>query len=84
MHRRAVPVKVNAIPSVVTASVIPQLCGVRRKLSIKSGDSGHRWTKEGLWILSIWTSLKPLTWSPATSFSLHWRDMDLTGGLFGG
>jgi len=32
----------------------------------------------------IWTSVRPLTWSPTTSFSLNWREMDLMGGLFGG
>ncbi|TRZ12817.1 hypothetical protein HGM15179_014273 [Zosterops borbonicus] len=29
----------------------------------------------------IWTSVKPLTWSPTTSFSLNWREMDSMNGL---
>jgi len=33
---------------------------------------------------SIWTSVRPLTWSPTTSLPLNWREMDLVGGLFGG
>ena len=33
--------------------------------------------------MSIWSSVRPLTWSPTTSFSLNWRDRDFTGGLFG-
>ncbi|KAJ7423205.1 hypothetical protein WISP_34645 [Willisornis vidua] len=33
---------------------------------------------------SIWTSLRPLTWSLAMPFSLKWRDVDLMDGVFGG
>jgi len=32
-------------------------------------------------MLSLWASVRPLTWSPTTSFSLNWSDMDLMGGL---
>lgn len=39
--------------------------------------------EEGL-ASSIWTSVRPLTWSYMTSLSLHWRERDLKGKLFGG
>jgi len=32
----------------------------------------------------IWSSVRPLTWSPTTFFALNWRDMGLMGGLFSG
>ena len=34
--------------------------------------------------VSYLDSVKPLTQSPTTPFSLNWRDMDLMGGLFRG
>jgi len=45
-----------------------------------------RWSDytSGKGMSSIWIHLKPLTWSPTTSFSLNWGDMDLMGGLLGG
>ena len=36
------------------------------------------------WMSSTWISVKPLTWSLTTSFSLNWRGEDLKDGLFGG
>jgi len=39
--------------------------------------------KNKIWTLSIWTSVRPLTRSATTSFSLNWKDTDLMGGLFG-
>jgi len=36
------------------------------------------------WMSSIWTSAKPSTWSPTTSFFLNQGDLHLMGGLFGG
>lgn len=30
----------------------------------------------------VWSSVKPLTWSPITFFSPNWKHMDLMGGLF--
>jgi len=44
----------------------------------------HQWTGEELEMSSLWTSVRPLTWSPTTSFSLDQKKMDLMGGLFGG
>ena len=35
-------------------------------------------------MLFTWTSARPLTWSPTTSLSLNWREMDLKSRLFGG
>ena len=35
-------------------------------------------------VSSTLTSVRPLTQSPTTSFSLNWRDTDLRDGLFGG
>ena len=34
--------------------------------------------------LSIWTSVRPLTQSPTTFFTLNWREMGLMGELFSG
>ena len=31
---------------------------------------------EELWMLPVWTSVRALTWSPTTSFSLIWRVVD--------
>ena len=39
---------------------------------------------EGRWMLSSWTSAKPLTWSLTTSFSLNWRGVDFEDGLLDG
>ena len=36
---------------------------------------------KGRAMLSIWTSVRPLTWYPTTSFSPNWKDMDLMGEL---
>jgi len=30
---------------------------------------------------SMWTSVRPLMWSPMISFSPNWKEMDLTGRL---
>jgi len=42
------------------------------------------WTREELWMSSVWTSVSPLTWSPTTSFSLNCRDIDSMVGRFSG
>jgi len=44
----------------------------------------HQWTREELWMSSIWNSIRPLTRPPTTSFSLNCRDTDSMDGLLGG
>jgi len=42
--------------------------------SVAFYDPSDQRTTEELRMSSIWTSLRPLTQFPMTSFSLHWRD----------
>jgi len=46
--------------------------------------SMHPWTREEPLISSTWTSVRPLTSYPTTSFSSNWKDIDLMGRLFNG
>ena len=42
--------------------------------------SPHQWTKEEPLMSSMWTSVRPLTRSPTTSFCPNGKDVDLLGG----
>ena len=50
----------------------------------KGGEWQHQWTREELWMLCIWSSVRPLQCSPTTSIFWNWRDMDLMGAMLGG
>jgi len=52
------------------------------KLVVFDNSAPASVNKEETSMPSIWTSARPVTWSPITSFSPNWKDVDLLGGLF--
>lgn len=51
---------------------------------VKMMEWPHQWRRDELCTSSVWTSLRPLTQNPTTSFPLNWRDMDWMDELYGG
>jgi len=52
------------------------------KLVVFDNSAPASVNKEETSMPSIWTSARPVTWSPITSFSPNWKDVDLLGGTY--